>query len=59
MKRKKLESFCKPLAPEEALDDLRTLYDVLANSPGWVSDEELECLNAAIEVLKAVIKEAR
>ena len=59
MKREKLESLCEPLAPEGALDTLRTLYDDLANSPGRVSDEELECLNAAIEVLKAVIKEAR
>ncbi|GEM_PF-6414487 len=57
MTRQELGSLCQPLAPEQALDILHNLYDDLANSPGWVTDEELECLNAAIEVLRAVIKE--
>ena len=59
MTRRELENLCQPLTPEEALDGLRELYDSLDNSPGWVSDRELECLNSAIKVLKAAIKAAR
>lgn len=59
MTRQELEHLCQPLTPEVVLENLRSLYDDLSNSPGWVSDEELETLNACIEVLKVVIKEAK
>ncbi len=57
MTRQELEHLCQPQTPKVVLENLRDLYDALANSPGWVSDEELETLNVSIEVLKAIIKE--
>ena len=57
MTRQELEKLCQPLKPGEVLDTLRNLYDDLSNSPGWASEEELESLNASIEVQKAVTKE--
>jgi hypothetical protein len=55
--REKLEACCQPLTPEEVLGHLRILYDALERSQRWVSEEELEAVNAAIEVLKLTIKE--
>ena len=57
MTRQQLEALCQPQTPYEVLDNLRELYDALANSPGWVSEAELEALSSAIEVQKAVISE--
>lgn len=57
MTSQQLADACQPLTPEEALQALRDLYDDLANSPGWVTDEELEALNAAIQVLSLAIEE--
>lgn len=54
MTSQELAKLCKPQTPEEVLENLKDLYHVLSNSPGWVSDYELETLNAAIEVFKAV-----
>ena len=57
MTRQELEQACQPQTPEETLEGLKELYDVMANSPGWASEDDLTTLNSGIEVMKKVIAE--
>ena len=52
MTRKELERCCRPLAPEEALQKLRELYNWLSISPRMEHEDDLVVLNAAIEVMR-------
>ena len=58
MTRKELERCCHPLTPEEALQRLQELYNWLSMSPRIESEDDLEALNAAIEVMRKVMEEA-
>ena len=59
MTREELERCCRPLTPEEALQKLRELYDWTSMSPRMEEEDDLVVLNAAIEVMRKVLEEAR
>jgi hypothetical protein len=54
MTGEELQTLCEPLKPEEALNNLRDIYDYFANFPRNIEEEWLYALNAAIEVIKKV-----
>jgi hypothetical protein len=53
--REQVEACCKPLTPEQALEDLQELYDYTSASPRVEEGHDLLALNAAIEVLRRVL----
>ena len=58
MTRKELERCCYPLTPEKTLQRLQELYNWLSMSPRIESGDDLEALNAAIEVMRKAVEEA-
>lgn len=55
--RGQVEDACLPLTPDEVLERLRGLYDHCSSSLTMDEEADLYSLNAAIEVLKLVLRE--
>jgi len=53
-----LERVCWPLKPQEAVDNLKEVYDYFANSSGNIDENWLYAINAGIEGLKRLMGKA-